>query len=42
MIRWLLAALAAFDSRQLVTVYCQACAQHMPIGHGCQTGNTRP
>ncbi len=33
--------LAAFDDRQLTTVYCAACAQHMPIGHGCQSGNNR-
>lgn len=42
MIRALVARLTttAADGRW-ITVYCAACGQHMPIGHGCQGGNNR-
>jgi hypothetical protein len=33
----LLAILRADDGRW-ITVYCQRCGCHMPMGHGCQGG----
>lgn len=43
MIRRMLARLAqlAAEDGKFITVYCGACGQHMPMGHGCQGGNGR-
>lgn len=42
MMRRLITALAMLrNDGAWITVYCQACGQHMPIGHGCQGGNGR-
>lgn len=42
MIRRMLARLATLaNDGQWTTVYCAACGCHMPLGHGCQGGNSR-
>lgn len=43
MTRQLLTALAilAADDGRFITAYCAACGGWMPLGHGCQGGNSR-